>query len=142
MDPTGRDPECKCKPGHDDPTCSAHKQTSLDDGSELPFSHKRFALQQGGYDKEHDGGPAREMTLDEVVSKLPEDHRVRVELDRLRDEIDVAEAINLRAERVQVASRVLAAMEARIGHSDTQEYIIILSVARADALIARIDETG
>lgn len=106
-------------------------------------------------------GEAREMTLDEMLSKLPEDHGARRELDRLRSLVAYVHVHDTlagkaglmleiqarkRAQRVQVASRVLAALIEANEKRDYDEQHTGTRMAEdaahyAAALLARIDET-
>lgn len=115
-------------------------------------------------------GACGEMTLDELVGALPEDHRAVRELAKLRDaakrdssdgplnEEEIKEPgtsierfppplVSRCSERVQVASRVLTGLIAdmhRLRQDDPQQDAGKLAddaLWYADALLARIDET-
>ena len=90
----------------------------------------------------------REMTLNEIICNLPDDHQARGELARLYHLAQIGEPFveekekQRRSERVQTASRVLEGMFARdhiaVGK---KEMVAEVAVRYADALLARIDET-
>jgi len=80
------------------------------------------------------------MTLDEVVGRLPNGHVARREFEILKRRVLETSKKERRSERVQVASRVLAAMwESEVHLHPTT--VAKEAVEYADALLARIDET-
>jgi len=88
-----------------------------------------------------DPGPGREQALTEYMSMLPDGHVARREFALLKEEIYNVRQLRRRSERVQVASRVLAAILVNDNYPLGDRLGTSEAVAMADALLTRIDET-